>query len=192
MLNKLSCLAIIAALSSMPLLAHTEGFYVGGQLSNTTLKETEASYSESTSFMVLSGLAGYKFNPYFAIEARLGSGINDEAYIDDGDRVTLSVARQSAIMLKGIVPINDAFSLYGIAGMAAVKYDLSITGNNFTLSDSETLDGFSAGVGAEFNVSPQLALTLEYMQLPDKTFGSGIDRFRLQTNSVSLGVNYRF
>lgn len=190
MLKKLSCLAVIATLSSMPALANTEGFYVGGQLSTTKLKENASSYSDSTNFTVLSGLVGFQFNPYFAVEGRYGQGISDQSASEDGDIVTTKVSRQTAILAKGIVPINDVFSMYGVAGLGAVKFTRQESINNVSLSYSETLDGFTAGVGAAFNLSPQLALTLEYLQFPDKNFAG--DNFKLKTNSVTVGVNYAF
>ncbi|WP_333607981.1 porin family protein [Arsukibacterium sp.] len=192
MLKKLSCLALIAALSSMPALANNGSFYVGGQLGNTKLKINEDGLSESESFNVLSGLVGYQFNRNFALEARLGTGVSDKTFSEDGYRESISVAHQAAVLAKGIVPINDVFSLYGVAGFGSVKYNFKESGNGFSYSENETVDGLTAGVGAAFNMGSQWALTLEYLQLPDKKYSAGPYSFKVKTNSLSVGVNYSF
>ncbi|KKO45203.1 membrane protein [Arsukibacterium ikkense] len=191
MFKKISCLAVIAALSSTSALAN-EGLYIGGQLSSTKLKVAVAGESDSESFNVLSGLAGYKFNPYFALEARLGKGISDQSATEDGFRESISVSHQNAFLAKGIVPINDVFSMYGVAGFAAVKYKFKESGDGFSASASETIDGFSAGVGAAFNLNSQLSLTIEYLQLPNKKYSVGPANIKLKTNSVTAGINYAF
>lgn len=192
MLKKLSCLAALVTIVSMPAVADNNGLYVGGQLSNTKLKISAGGDSESESFNVISGLAGYQFNRHLALEARIGTGVTDETYTADDYRETVSIGHQAAILAKGIVPVNDVFSLYAVAGFGAVKYDFKETGNGFSYSESETIDGFAAGVGAAFNISPQWAVSVEYMQLPEDKYSAGPFDVKVKTNSLSVGINFAF
>lgn len=192
MLKKFSCLVALTTIISLPAVAASNGLYVGGQISNTKLKISANGNSESETFNVLSGLAGYQFTPHFALEARYGAGVSDKTYREDGFSETISVSHQAALLAKGIVPVNDIFSLYGVAGFGSVKYKFKESGGGVSFSDSETIDGFTAGVGAAFNINPQWAVTVEYLQLPEEKYSEGPFNIKIKTSSLSVGVNYAF
>jgi opacity protein-like surface antigen len=62
---------------------------------------------------------------------------------------------------KATAPINDQFSVFGKLGVEHSKSDLtSFTPGLADRSDSDT--GVYAGIGAQYNLSQQVALSLEY------------------------------
>jgi opacity protein-like surface antigen len=191
MLKKYLSVLIIAACSTAAAAADSP-FYVGAQLSATELKESEAGNSDSFDFTTLSALAGYRFTPYIAAEVRLGTGVKDESYRELDYSEKLSVDLQSMLLLKGIVPITDTFSLYGLAGYASTKFKYQERSTGFSFSETETINGVAWGVGAGVKITPRLTATLEYLQLPDEKFSDGPYNYKLKTNNLTLGLNYQF
>lgn len=106
---------------------------------------------------------GAQFNDYFAVEGHLGGGGSDGPA--ELDYLVGAYA-------KGILPVADQFRLYGLAGFTEVDFDV----------DSES--GFSYGAGAEFDLTPQLALGADYMRYLDKS--------DYDFDAVSVGLRYRF
>lgn len=191
MLKKYLSVLVIAACSTVATAADSP-FYVGAQISATELKESEAGNSASFDFTTLSALAGYHFTPYIAAEVRLGTGVKGESYRELDYSEKLSVDLQTLLLLKGTVPINDMFSLYGVAGYGSTKFKYQERSTGFSFSETETINGLAWGVGAGFRVTPRLTATLEYLQLPDEKFSDGPYNFKLKTNNLTLGVNYQF
>lgn len=191
MLKKCLGLAIITAFTT-PALAADSPFYVGGQIGAAKLKETESGFSDSFDFTTLSALGGYNFNQYFAAEVRLGSGVKGESYREGSYSEKLSIEQQNLILLKGTVPVNDIFSLYGVAGFGSVKFKYTEKASSYNFSETDTVDGFSWGVGAKFNINSNWAASLEYLQLPEEKLRDGAYTLKFKTNSVNLGVIYQF
>jgi len=195
MLKKLLGLAIITAFASTavtPVIAADTPFYVGGQIGAAKLKETESGFSESFDFTTLSAVAGYSFNQYLAAEIRLGTGIRDESFSEGGFSEKFKISQQNLLLVKGTVPVSEAFSLYGLAGFGSVKFKYEEREPGFSYSETDTVDGFSWGVGAAFNITSNWSASLEYLQLPEETFREGPFTLKFKTSSVNLGVNYRF
>ncbi|MCF4008752.1 porin family protein [Rheinheimera sp. UJ63] len=191
MLNKILAIALASSLVT-PVFAADSPFYIGGQISNTTLKESAAGFSDDFDFTVLSAIAGYQFTPFFATELRLGKGVSGESFQDIGYSEKLDVSQQTAVLMKGSVPITDAFSLYGVAGYAASKFTYKERDGNFYYSDSETVDGLTWGVGAGVKFTQNLSATVEYLQMPSEKFNDGGFGYKLKSHNLSLGVIYQF
>lgn len=66
--------------------------------------------------------------------------------------------------LRAGVPVTDGFYPYAIAGYTKAKVEVSDFG--VTASDSES--DFSYGLGADFSVSKNVDITLEFMRYLDK------------------------
>lgn len=86
----------------------------------------------------------------------------------------------------------DRFLLYGTGGLAATGVEATAGG----LGDSDTLMGWTAGVGAEAMVAPNVSARVEYRhsEYEDKTFTlggapTGVD---LGTDSIRAGVGVKF
>mgnify|MGYP002619571511 CR=1 FL=1 len=190
-MKKLALMAGAAALLAGQAVA-SEGFYAGIQYSNNTVKEKEDGVSVSVDLGVLGVLAGYQFHENFALEGRFGTGVKDKKWREDGYSDTFSAGNSYGLYAKGIVPLSQEFSLYGVAGYAHTKYKWKEVGQGWSDQGSFSSKGLSYGVGGEFAFSPQLSVTLEYVHLPTKKLQEDGWEFKLRSSNVALGVNYRF
>ena len=120
---------------------------------------------------------GYSVNENLAIEGRLGTSASAGSLTYLGVPVSVKADSYSAIYLKGIFPANDQFTVYGIFGYNNATATVSAQGFSAT---SETKSSSSYGVGAEFNVTKNIALTGEWA------------RHYSDTTSTTFAVKYKF
>lgn len=118
--------------------------------------------------------AGYtdlrEANHSFTIAGVPGSGVTD------GKRAYLAG--------KATMPVNEAFSVYGKLGAGYNKTELRSATPLVSRSDSKT--ELYAGIGGQYNLSENVALTLEYERYgKTKQYGAKAD-------AVSLGAKYSF
>lgn len=172
--------------------ADTQNFYVGGQYNKTTLEEKDSGYSVSVDFGSLSALAGYQFNDYFAVEARLGTGINDKSFSEDGYKETFGVNLQTMLVAKARYQLSNEFSVFALAGYSKTEFEYKETGPSYSFSEKDSLTGLALGIGGEFRFANNFAVNVEYVMLPDETFRDGPYSFKLEANNLSVGVNYYF
>lgn len=135
--------------------------YVGGDALFWEL-DTDGGGKRDSVGLRLNG--GVQFNDYFAVEGHLGGGGSD------GSAELDSLAGAYA---KGILPVSREFRLYGLLG--ATEVDVSRGG-----SESD----ISYGGGAEFDLTPDLALGADYMRYLDKS--------DYTFDAASVGVKFRF
>lgn len=154
--------------------------------SNTTLKC-------KTNSAIFSLVAGYQFNAYLAAELR--GGVIPYANMSATTNIfDTSVSSTSEYIyeadLKGFIPLNNNFSLFGKVGIAS----LNLGG----VSLNSDLTHIEAGnIPAEHAITPTLGAGINYAftehvsingyyscYLPKKSFNT--------TNVVGLGLNYKF
>jgi len=99
---------------------------------------------------------GATFTQNIAIEGRVGGGL----FTADNNGYGLRVPNLYAGYLKGLVPVNPAFSLYGLAGFASAQLERDY-GPIYTRRDSSA----SFGAGAEFNLRHGTVLNAEWVRL---------------------------
>lgn len=92
--------------------------------------------------------------------------------------------RASYIAAKASTPMNEKISFFGKLGVAHTKTKLTSATPGMTRSESD--NGLYAGLGAQYNVSQQVALTLEY-----ERFGKSRD-FGPKPDAVTLAARYNF
>jgi opacity protein-like surface antigen len=128
------------------------------------------------------GYAQYRFGPHFGIEgAFLSSGEFDEdtAPGESGGSATIS-ATGFSLAAVGYLPLStDNFQVFGKAGYYNLDQDLEIDG----AGSGRSADGMTAGLGAEFAVTEDLAIRLE---------GDVYDLDSADFWTVGLGLNYQF
>jgi outer membrane immunogenic protein len=104
----------------------------------------------------------------------------------------LTVEQSWAGSLRGRAGIAlDRFLLYGTGGLAATGVEATAGG----FSDSNTLMGWTAGVGLEALITPNVSARVEYRhtEYEDKTFTLGAPTsVDLSTDSIRAGVGVRF
>lgn len=181
--------AICAAFTAQ---ADTQNFYAGAQYNKVTLKEKDSGFSASVDFGSVSALVGYKFNDYFALEGRLGTGTSDKSYSEDGYKESFGVNLQTMILAKGSYQLSDEFSVFALAGYSKTEFEYKETAPSYSFSEKDSLHGLTYGIGAEFRFENNFAVNLEYVVLPDETLRDGPYSFKLEANNFSIGVNYYF
>ena len=131
---------------------------------------------------------GHAFNSNFSVEARLGTGLDDETqFVPElgvsGIDATLELDTIAAIYAVGRTSLTESLSVYGLLGASRVEATATVSGfPAATNSSSET--SFSYGVGVEVGISSSLGLNLEYTQYLDKSDADlGI---------IAVGLKYGF
>lgn len=146
--------------------------YIGGDAMFWELNPDGGPSAESTGLRLRGGV---QFNDYFAVEGHLGTGGSDT-----NRGVEFELDHVVGAYAKGILPLGDQFRLYGLAGVSEMEG--SFTVGPFEGSERET--DFSYGAGAEFDLTPNLAVGADYMRYldqDDNTF-----------DAASVGLTYRF
>ncbi|MDP5136101.1 outer membrane beta-barrel protein [Rheinheimera baltica] len=183
---------VAAVIGSFAAQAEVQNFYVGGQYNKTTLEENESGFSGSVDFGSITALAGYKFNDYLAVEARFGTGVKDKSSNEDGYKESFGVDMQTMLVAKASYNLSNEFSVFAVAGYSKTDFKYEESEPGYSFSETDSLNGLALGIGAEFKFSNNVAVNLEYVMLPDKTFRDGSYSFKLESNNLSLGVNYYF
>ncbi|MBS0394073.1 MAG: porin family protein [Proteobacteria bacterium] len=151
------------------------GLYIGGSIGELIYREDGLDTMSPT---IIEGRIGQEFNPYFAIEGRLGTGISR----DESGGNSTSVQLMYGAYAKGILPVSPMFSVYGIAGVAGTQLHHNYP--DFSTTDT----GLSFGVGGELRINRAASATLEWARLHD---GSNAGYYYTADHFV-IGVNWRF
>lgn len=155
-----------------------ESFYAGGLLTRTTYSEDGI---DETSPTAIGFNVGAKINQNFAVEGRVSTGLSDDSTQVLGViPADAKVKSLFGLYGKGILPLSDAASVYGLLGYTRAK--LGIEGSGFDDSGSES--DVSYGVGAEFALTNTTSLAIEWAQLVKK------DDAKL--TGLTLGVAFKF
>jgi len=161
---------------------------LGGTLENTWLDE------DFSSIMLQ---AGYDFNQYVGIEGRYWFGLDSDSTLGRGDlggNINADVTVDAwGVYVKPMYPVSDAFTVYALLGYAGA--DIEIDANNFTYT-TDSVDGFSWGIGAEYRFTDAVGLFVDYVSVydDDEDFivNGGDVNTEATITSFNLGVNYRF
>ena len=121
---------------------------------------------------------GQQFNPYLGIEGRIGTNVSGGRA--DGYHVDAQVIYAGYI--RGTYPLNPWFSAYGLLGLGGVQWH-----RNYDQSNSNDV-AVSFGVGGQFNLGGNAALTLEWARL---TNGNNVG-YGYTADQLTFGVNWRF
>ena len=162
---------------SVPVLAdpYSEGTgYFGAGLSQLTFKPDGSSDDVSPSAVI--GRLGYFVADQVAVEARVGFGLSDDSIGD----VDVELDRLFGVYGVGHLPIDEKWSIYGLIGYTDAEATASAGGFSATDSDS----GFTLGLGAEFFITPEFGLNLEYTRY--------LDESGYELSSLALGGKYNF
>lgn len=171
------------------------GLYIGAAYAyienKTTVTNGVSGEVDFNGFMLQ---AGYKFNPYVAVEAR---------YWDAGDeRLSMSHPIEHpdtvdtqfdawGIYVKPMYPVTEAFDLYALLGW----------GHQNTVNHTYEPSGssFSWGLGASYSFMSNVSVFVDYVSIYDETaiedsvdpLGRFVD-VEVQSVSTNVGVAYKF
>lgn len=115
---------------------------------------------------------GNVFNPNFAVEGRIGFGVDDDS---DGG-INAEIDDYLAVYAKPMLPLSDVLTLYGLLGVADTTVD-----TNFGDEDD---DDISYGIGLSAKTRHNLDLFGEYVTLYDDD--------NVEITGFNLGANMRF
>lgn len=183
---KLCAVAAVAGFFAMPVAADQSGdTYVGVQYSHLTYDESEI---DDLNPAAIGGRLGHYFHDNFSLEGRFGVGLNDDSTSVEmrGVNVDLDFEVDYLFGVYGVghLPINDWVSLYALAGFAQAKVSVTASAMGSSFSESADGNGFSYGAGGQINLTPDVALTVEYA-----SYYSDDD---VDVTGVSAGLNYKF
>ena len=156
-----------------------------GSITSASLDDSDTSFSLTL---------GYKINPNFAIEG---------GYIDLGELTVNAVSDGTGFLYapgpvtvkieadglffdaKGILPLNEKFSLYGKFGL--LMWDEKGTLSDVTGSISADDDGTDIffGVGASFNLTEKIALNGDFSRYQ-------VDEDSVDVDVLSIGIQFGF
>jgi hypothetical protein len=149
-------------------------FYIGGSVGEIFYKEQGlATIAPSVAFLNL----GMQFNPFLAVEGRVGGGISGDEFA--GYHVDVPLVYGGYV--KGILPVSPWFSPYAIAGLGGLQLH-----RNYPDFDSNDV-AFSFGVGAEFRLYGGAAIHAEWARV-DHGNNDGYD---FTADQLTVGVSFR-
>jgi opacity protein-like surface antigen len=153
-------------------------FYIGGAYGYVDVEVSDGVISDDDSLNAFMLQAGYKFNPYIAVEGRYWF-TNEDEWNDTG--VDFS-ADSWGIYAKPMYPVTNELDIYALLGYGDT--DPEFDGQGPT---SDT-DGFQWGLGAAYDVTDNVALFVDYVSLYDDT----VDGIDLEIDTVNVGITYTF
>ena len=150
------------------------GFYIGGSAGEIFYKEQGLdTIVPSVAFLNL----GVKFNPYLAVEGRVGGGIVDDE--SRGYRVDVPLVYGG--YLKGMLPVSPWFAPYAIAGVGGLQLHRNYP--DFNADDV----AFSFGLGGEFLLYGGARIHAEWARI-DHGNNEG---YTYTADQLSVGVSFR-
>jgi len=158
--------------------ASEANFYIGGAYGYGDMEVSGFGFSEDDKFDSFMLQAGYKFNPYIAVEGRYWWTSEDTW---NGSNEDFS-ADSWGIYVKPMYPVTNGLDVYALLGYGDT--DPEIGGGGFEYDT----DGFQWGLGASYDVTDSVALFVDYVSLYDDT-NAGED---LTIDTVNFGVTYNF
>jgi OOP family OmpA-OmpF porin len=181
-MKKIAAVVLLSVVAA-PVFAADAGFYAGVTLGSGKPNVTPSALviSKSSNF-IYGGLAGYQYNKNLAVEAQF-TGVGKATDIA-GNTVKADALSLTAV---GLLPLNDSFELLGKLGVASTKTTTSGLGAN--LGTSRT--GLTYGLGAQYNVTPNLGLRLVWDRYAVATTNAGI-KSNANANVMTLGAVYQF
>lgn len=159
-------------------LANTPGYYIGGNVAQSHLKDDSplgADTDRSDTGYKFYG--GYQFTPNFALEAGYAGMGKFQA---PSGEVKASGLYLDAV---GTIPLAPQWSALGRVGV--VDTESKISGSGLSVKDHDT--GLKVGAGLQYDFSPTTALRGEW-----ERYRVGMDSVRSNIDQYSLGVVVKF
>ena len=141
------------------------GPYAGAMISRAEIDHTDLS--------TLGYKLGFQASPNLAVEARLGTGLSDDSI----NGWNYEIDNYVGAYAKLILPMNAQFSVYAIGGYARAE------GKTYTRTspvNAWTEHDFSAGLGLDMHLAPNMSASMEWMNLVE------------DVDLLSFGVSFSF
>jgi len=146
----------------------------------------EDGISETYEPTLLIGRFGRFLTPNFAIEGRLGIGLDDDTHNlpELGNRdATLELDSMFGLYGTAHFNITESSSIYGVLGVSRIEGTASLP--DFPgMESTEDSSSVSYGVGADIGIGSRWALNIEYIRYLDK------DDFDFDVGSVGASFSF--
>ena len=119
---------------------------------------------------------GYAFSKYIALEGRLAVPMTEDGHTVFGTKVTGKVEHHYGLYAKGMLPVGDTVTLYGLLG--ANDLSLKVSGGGYSSSSAQSSS--SLGAGVDVAITKSLSVNAEWM----RNFSD--------VTSVNLGLGFKF
>ncbi len=175
------------------------GFYIGvaytAIANETTISNGVNGEVDYDGFMLQ---AGYKFNPYIAVEARYWDGGDKRlnmshpvGHPDGDDHSVPSEFDAWGIYVKPMYPVTEALDVYALLGWG----EQDTVNHIYTPGDGT----FSWGLGAAYSFTENVSVFVDYVSIYDDTaienstdpYGNSVD-VEVQSTSLNIGIAYKF
>lgn len=194
-MKKLLITTLLAGLVFSTAVQADDTFYFGTQYHQQKVSADDFDGDSSIKLGTVSVAGGYQFTPNWAVELRHHFSAKDKQETDGNESYRLKVESQQTLFLKGSYPLTSEFSLYGLAGYGRTKLQLEVSevADNVIYNDQADFakTGVTVGFGGEYQFTPALSATLEYLKHPMLKL-AGEDAVNLKLDSIAIGLNYRF
>jgi OmpA-OmpF porin, OOP family len=182
--------------------ASDDGVYVGGQLGygkvhtfDTNITRAAGGFKESQKDDGIAGrlFAGFQINPNFAVEAGYTkfSDATDKVSGSGVDAKMTLEAQAIDVSAKGIIPLQNGFSIYGKLGGAYLyeKADVKITAFGETDKAHESENQFypTFGLGVNYDINKNVSTDLSWTRI-QKVGNKDLE----STDFFGLGLAYHF
>lgn len=194
--------AMVAACAAGSVFAQ-QGLYVGGSLGQSmTSFDSEfssggTSSSQEKTKTAYKGFVGYSINQYLAVEGGYANFGKPKAKVSGTGWSGENSQEESAWFgaAKGTLPINEQLNLFAKLGVTYNKVTGKWNATGESSSASKSRAEMLYGVGAEYNLTKQVGIRLEYEdfgKFGDQFTNTGGGTGRTKTSMWSLGAAYKF
>ena len=159
--------------------------YIGASAASLKYSDSELNGDANLS-MAYVRLGGY-FNDYFSGEVRWGLGFGDETTTvknDPSTKVKVDLEDMLGAYLRGGFHATDSLYPYAIVGVTRVQ-------TTYLGMGSEQASDFSYGVGADWKISDNMSISMEYMNYFEKNINY-FDTENVKVSGFSVGILGRF
>lgn len=182
-----SIIALASASLASPLLAHANDYYVKGSIGQSHYRDFGTGYPDQSANGGSLGL-GYAIDKNW--DAEIGYTYFGNKNLDSqttNQKISTNTIYGAAI---GKLPITEAFSVFGKAGLAFNYSKLSSTTAGTTIKLSKTNSSLLLGAGLSYQFTKELAATLDYTYYGTGKVHENATDFKL--DQISLGLKYNF
>jgi opacity protein-like surface antigen len=140
---------------------------------------------ETVKVNMITGRVGYRIMDFLAIEGEAGFGLGGDSFertipvavsgvgtINVDTDVSMDVSNYGGVFARGILPLGDQFEIFARAGYGFAKAEADVVGTvallpgfSATASESDSVNDFAYGIGAQFNIDDTHGVRLDYSSI---------------------------
>lgn len=147
--------------------AADQGFYAGAAMHRPSVELDVGPVDVNWDLTTISAIGGYQFQPNFAVEGRITTGIKNDSIGVTTDFAELGIGNSYSVFAKANYDLAATVEIYGLIGYDNTKYESEIAFDALIENQNESESGLAYGGGLSYALTPQFKLALEYLVRPD-------------------------